>query len=660
MCILKNRIMKNCLRHFIALSLSVLSFAAVSCSTIDLSGIENKLEQLESRVKALEEKVNLINTDLSSLKAIVNALQSNIAVTSVSQTDKGTVIVFANGVTATISDQEAPLIGVAQVDGIYYWTLNGEFILDEKGNRLPLTPDVKAPVIGVAEYQGVLYWTVNGEFILDEKGNKVPASGEHQGPAGDSIFKSVTVKDSVAVFVLANGTEFSLPLAQNAELSLDAESLYFTAGQQKSVKITTKNITGITVTEKPEGWRAVIVDDAELKITAPAEGAGDKEGYVVVLATSGSQTFIGKVYVSLGDKPAPGPDPDPEYNFSATVTGVDKAVINVSMGGRKFYAGLMLYSKDSEIEAKTAMFLEDAAAPLTDVGDGMYGKLIDQYSGELKMFVAPTDGDGKPSERLIIPGGKYLIALIPQVEGREASDYSISNVIIKTVILDEPQPTSIQLCKVEAGESSTNTCHANFFVTSSTSKFFYKVVKKSTLEKSGLSDYEYVMANGIKWDRAIVQAKGEVDFDDYENNLEPGTECVAIGIAFTSGGSYYMAKTTVSSDEIVPSSGTFSIESISKEEINANSVKVTFNYQVSENISSIRYFWVKASEYGESDEKAYNTLAAGARWDYDEIKAGDTLQEYIYPEEGDYVFYGVAVDNEKKYTTLVKEVFQVK
>lgn len=654
--------MKKCLRHFIALSLSVLSFAAVSCSTIDISGIENKLEQLESRVKALEEKANLINTDLTTLKAVVNALQSNIAVTSVTQTDKGTVIVFANGVTATISDQEAPLIGVAQVNGVYYWTLNGEFILDDHGNKLPLTSDAKAPVIGVAEYQGVLYWTVNGEFILDAKGNKVPASGEHQGSAGDSIFKSVTVKDNMAVFVLADGTEFSLPLAQSAELSLDSDALYFTAGQQKSVKITTKNITGITVTEKPEGWRAVIVDDAELKITAPAEGTGDKDGYVVVLATSGSQTFIGKVYVALGEDPEPEPEPDPEpqYSFSASVTGVDKAVISVSMGGRKFYAGIMLYSKDSEIAAKTALFLEDAAAPLTDVGDGMYGKLIEHYNGDIKMFVAPTDGDGKPSERLIVPGGKYMIALIPQVEGREASDYTLSNVIVKTVILNEPQPTSTQLCTVAAGESTTNTCYASFKVTTTTSKFFYKVVKKSTLEQSGLSDYEYVMANGIKWDRAIVQAKGEVYFDDYENNLEPGTECVAIGIAFTSGGSYYMTKTTVSSDEIVPSSGTFSIESISKEAINANSVKVTFSYQVSENISTIRYFLVKASEYGESDEKAYNTLAAGARWDYDEIKAGDTLQEYIYPEDGDYVFYGVAVDNEKKYTTLVKEVFQVK
>lgn len=651
--VIKKMTMKNFCRNFLNLFIAATSLVAVSCSTIDLSGINSQLEQLEKRVKALEEKVGVINTDLNSLQLVVSAIQSHLYISSVTQSGNSTVIVFSNGVSTTISSQEAPLIGIKEVDGIYYWTLNGDFILDKDGNKLPVSGEAKAPVMGVKEVDGVLYWTVNGEFMLDENGNKVPAS--YSAPSTECpIFSSVTVSAGSVSFVLADGTEFTIPLAQSAELVLTPTTVYFKAGEQKSVKITTKNITGVTITEKPEGWRAQIKDQ-NLVVTAPEEGKGDEDGYVVVLATSGSQTFIGKVYVSMQHQ-----SPS-TYNFTADVTGVDKAKITVSMDGQDFYAGIMLYVNDSEIPAKTAMFLEDAAAPLSEIGDGMYGQVINSYSGDIKLFVAPSDGSGSVSERFIIPGGKYLIALIPKDPTRDYEDYTLSDVIIEKVILKTPQPTSSQLCTVKPGETSTTVAHAVFSVTSTTSKFFYTVVKASTFEKSGMTEYDYAMNYGIKWDRAIVKASGAVDgFDAYENNLAPGTECLAIGIAFNSSGSYYMTSITVSSDQIEPSSGSLSISGVDKEQLNPNSVRVSFNYEASSNISNIRYFVVQASSYGGSDQDAYLTLAAGSRWDYEEITPGDSMTLYIYPEDGDYLLYAVGIDNQKRYTELVKYTFQVK
>lgn len=38
--------------------------------------------------------------------------------------------------------------------------------------------DAVAPVIGVKEYEGILYWTVNGEFLTDDRGQKIPVTGK--------------------------------------------------------------------------------------------------------------------------------------------------------------------------------------------------------------------------------------------------------------------------------------------------------------------------------------------------------------------------------------------------------------------------------------------------------------------------------------------------
>ena len=44
--------------------------------------------------------------------------------------------------------------------------------------------------IGVKEDNGVYYWTVNGEWLTDENGNKIKAEGLDgaQGPQGDKAY----------------------------------------------------------------------------------------------------------------------------------------------------------------------------------------------------------------------------------------------------------------------------------------------------------------------------------------------------------------------------------------------------------------------------------------------------------------------------------------
>lgn len=103
----------------------------------------------EDRISKLEVLCNQLNTNVLSLKAIVTALNKADFVTGFTPIDEngteiGYTIVFASGKTITIyhgkdgKDGETPVIGIRKgSDGIYYWTLNGEWLLDDSNQKIP-------------------------------------------------------------------------------------------------------------------------------------------------------------------------------------------------------------------------------------------------------------------------------------------------------------------------------------------------------------------------------------------------------------------------------------------------------------------------------------------------------------------------------------------
>ena len=135
----------------------------VGCEKYDDSALTNRIDNLEERVKTLEELCRQMNTNISSLQTIVSALQNNDYVTGVAPITKngetiGYTITFTKSQSVTIyhgengkdgqngtngtngadgKDGSTPVIGVKMDDdGIYYWTLNGEWLTDENGNKI--------------------------------------------------------------------------------------------------------------------------------------------------------------------------------------------------------------------------------------------------------------------------------------------------------------------------------------------------------------------------------------------------------------------------------------------------------------------------------------------------------------------------------------------
>ncbi len=254
--------MACCAFYFIAMkklfTFLAVALLAVGCSKIfDTSVLERNIIELKDRVTALEEQCKQMNTNISSLQTIVTALQSNDYVTGVapitqSGVEVGYTITFSKSGAITIyhgkdgsdglngsdgnngsdgASGSTPIVGVKQdTDGVYYWTLNGEWLLNDKGEKVKaISTDGKDGEDGTDGANGKDgkdgvtpqlkiengYWYVsynNGES-WESLGKATGENGSDgaAGKEGDSFFQSVTQDENNVIFTLADGTVLTIP-----------------------------------------------------------------------------------------------------------------------------------------------------------------------------------------------------------------------------------------------------------------------------------------------------------------------------------------------------------------------------------------------------------------------------------------------------------------
>lgn len=209
--------------------IGVITFSSCKYDDDDLW---SSLHGLEDRVAKLEELCKQMNTNISSLQTIVEALEENDYVTNVTPViqdgkEIGYTIVFSKSNPITIyhgkdgqdGDGDCstkPSIGVKQdTDGIYYWTLNGEWLTNDHGDKIKAEGadgnDGTTPKFKIEND----YWYIsynNGE-TWEQLGK---ATGE-DGIDGDSIFKAVTQDDKNVYFELTDGTIITIAKSDQAE-----------------------------------------------------------------------------------------------------------------------------------------------------------------------------------------------------------------------------------------------------------------------------------------------------------------------------------------------------------------------------------------------------------------------------------------------------------
>ena len=201
--------------------------ALTSCKYDD-DDLWNSVHGLENRVAKLEELCKQMNTNISSLQTIVTALQNNVYVTGTTPLMKdgkeiGYTITFSKGNPITIyhgkdgqdgEDGITPTISVKKdTDGVYYWTLNGEFIMVDGGKIQAEGKDGINGTNGTTPQFKIEndYW-----FISYNNGTNWTQLGKatgEDGIGGDSMFSGVDYKTSTdyVIFTLADGTQIKLP-----------------------------------------------------------------------------------------------------------------------------------------------------------------------------------------------------------------------------------------------------------------------------------------------------------------------------------------------------------------------------------------------------------------------------------------------------------------
>ena len=213
----------------------------------DDSALWRELNEHEARIVKLELLTEEYNTNLSSLQDILNAMKDKDYVTNVvpverNGKDVGMTIIFARKEPVTIYFGEIsvgdlggafPEIGVGKdTDGNYYWTLDGVWLTDDKGDKIMASgqkgpqgdqgqagKDGVTPKLKITDnkwyvsYDNEKTWVFLGDVPAGGSGSAGPdgSAGSNLPTTGGCVFSGVKVADNTVVLTLTDGTEIVVP-----------------------------------------------------------------------------------------------------------------------------------------------------------------------------------------------------------------------------------------------------------------------------------------------------------------------------------------------------------------------------------------------------------------------------------------------------------------
>jgi len=317
------------------LCICCLSLGLLGSCKYDDSDLVERVDNLEGRLAKLEEQCKQINANINSLQIIVNALKEANHITSISNlvengVEIGYKIEFAKSDPIHIyhgkagadgargEDGYTPLIGVKKdKDGIYYWTLDGNWLTDNDGNKVRAQgldgKDGYNGKDGKDGYNGSDgkdgkdgYNGKDGKDGYNGKNGVTPklrikdgnwevsynngVSWETLGSATGGVvpcpIKSVEVKGRYVLFTLNSGDEIKIPLYNAITIKFEETTIGMGASSQIDLLYTLTGGDNVKVSAIGEGVRTSVDESAKkLTITTDVNFTGGK---VLVHATDGN------------------------------------------------------------------------------------------------------------------------------------------------------------------------------------------------------------------------------------------------------------------------------------------------------------------------------------------------------------------------------------
>lgn len=227
-------------KHLLLVAFAVCGFTACS-DDYDDSALWEQVNENTDRIEALEAWQEQVNSNISALQQLLSTTDYITSVTPVMQDGKetGYTIAFLHSDPITVyhgedgAEGHTPVIGVKEEDGVYYWTLDGEWLLGDDNQKMPVTGakgedgedgtdgtdgrDAIAPQVRINEESNE--WEISTDGGQTWKSTGVEATGED----GDSFFKDVEEEDDYVTFTLLNDdgttTSFQVPKYQGSLLA---------------------------------------------------------------------------------------------------------------------------------------------------------------------------------------------------------------------------------------------------------------------------------------------------------------------------------------------------------------------------------------------------------------------------------------------------------
>lgn len=271
--------------------------------------VQAELDETHVKLQALQELVGAVNRDLTTLDLIVKELDDGhtILPESLRLTEDGYEVSFRDGKKVFIpfgkdgTDGRTLIpVGVKDEDGVYWWQVDGEWLLDAEGNRIRA---------GATDGIPPQFWVEGENWYISVDGGKsssVFASCDEMNGVG--VFKDVQQTSSGTVkLTLWNGevvelmSQFPFQICfVDPELNLESvrDTVLISAGEMLTIPYKIRvdgNIDqSLLVTSGTDGTYLSSVEASDdttgvIKVMAPAEYM---DGYVFLSACCGSYSAL--------------------------------------------------------------------------------------------------------------------------------------------------------------------------------------------------------------------------------------------------------------------------------------------------------------------------------------------------------------------------------
>ena len=261
----------------------MLAAASVCCACT--SDLKDRVDVLESKVAELETKAN---KNAESISTLVQAAAKAVTITKVETLTDGYKIYFSDGTTAELKngkDAVAPVIGLKEDNGVYYWTIDGEFVLNN-GQKVPVTgKDGLTPQFKIQD--GKWYVSFDGK-AWDE----VPVTGTVKPEL------VMTETDNEYVFTLGE-TVISIPKWNAFMIKVASDTKQVAPGETVSFKYTITGADETTHVLVEAGGVTAELDEANSSVKVIVPTNLPEKAYVMVKAVRNSDGKYSAQYITI-------------------------------------------------------------------------------------------------------------------------------------------------------------------------------------------------------------------------------------------------------------------------------------------------------------------------------------------------------------------------